>query len=666
MREIEPDGASDIGPYRFATRIASGTTADVFRALKRQAAGADRAVVIKRMLRSRASSPEARATFEHEARLGLQIRHPNVVEVLDFDQHDDCPYLVLEYVFGVDLRKLAKWLAKEERRLPPELAIWVATEILAGLDAVHSATDELGRPLHVVHRDVSPSNVYVSVHGDVKLGDLGIARALGERSNLPRSTAAKGKIGYLAPEQVVGAPADARSDVFAAATIAAELLLGGPLFGGGSELDVLLRIRDARCERLVQAARSWPARLGDVLLAALAKSPARRTRGARELREALLPYVARAAPELRNALGREVVGALDAAPDTDRTSLAQTIESSDGRAIAASARRTDPALSVDRRDTARPGVSSLYVVTTRAGQALGPWTYARLVQALHTGEIERASQVAVDGGRPRKLSDVPELAAHLPPSARISTVPPPSASSSKLGRTGESWDLGAIDFASVLLRLLEDTETGVLVCEHEGTRKEVFVVQGEPTFVTSNRLGEMLGEHLVQAGVIDRGELDVALAALPRYEGRLGDTLVALGLVEPLELFGHLARLERDKLLDVFGWRSGRLALYRHAEKPTRGFPLQLDAWDLVRAGLARELGRGTVTLAPREIVLREPRWQPGSASLPERLAVLLDRLAVPHAASELGQTEAEKADVLLLVALGAARRGQPPSRSAP
>lgn len=663
MREIEPD-ASEIGPYRFATRIASGTTADVFRALKRQTAGADRAVVIKRMLRSRASSPEARATFEHEARLGLQIRHRNVVEVLDFDQHDDCPYLVLEYVFGVDLRKLTKWLGKEERRLPPELAIWVATEILAGLDAVHSVTDELGRSLQVVHRDVSPSNVYVSVHGDVKLGDLGIARALGESSNLPRSTAAKGKIGYLAPEQVVGAPADARSDVFAAATIAAELLLGGPLFGGGSELDVLLRIRDARCERLVRAARDWPARLGDVLLAALSKSPARRTQTARELREALLPYVSRGPADLSMALGREVVGALDAAPDTDRTSLAQTIES-DGRAIAAVARRTDPAISVDRRDTARPGVSSLYVVTTRAGTSLGPWTYARLVQALHTGEIERASQVAVDGGRPRKLSDVPELAAHLPPSARISTAPPPTASSSKLGRTGESWDLGAIDFASVLLRLLADGETGVLVCEQQGTRKEIFVVQGEPTFVTSNRLEEMLGEHLVKARVIDRGELDVALAALPRYEGRLGDTLVALGLVEPLELFGHLARLERDKLLDVFGWHSGRLALYRHAEKPTRGFPLQLDAWELVRAGLGRELTRGTITLDAREVITREPVWSPGAASLPERLAMLLERLAVPHAASELGATDAEKADVLLLVALGAARRHAPPTRTA-
>lgn len=648
---------TDIGPYRLATRIAAGATADVFRALKRQAAGADRAVVIKRMMPSLAANAEARAMFEHEARLGLRVRHPNVVEVLDFDVDGDCPYLVLEYVFGVDLRRLIRWLAREKRTLPLPLAAWIASEMLAGLHAVHVARDERGAPIGIVHRDVSPSNVFISVHGDVKLGDLGIARALGEfgRALGPRSAAAKGKLGYLAPEQVGGGAADTRSDVFAAATIAAELLMGQPLFGKGSELDVLLAIRDARTEAVSDAARGWPDALGAALLHALARTPEERTASAEALRLALRAHVTLPETELHALLGTEVVGALDAAADDDtqRTSLARTVEAEMRMTGAA---RTGEALATPRREreTLRPGVGALYSVK-HGSTSLGPWPYARVVQALHTGEVERASIVSIDGGAERPLAAMPELAAHLPPSSRISTRPPPRPRAARLGRTGESWDLAELGLGAILVQLLADEESGLLVCEHAGTRKEIFVEAGAPVFVTSNRLGEMLGEHLVQAGVIDRGELDIALAAMPRYEGRLGDTLVALGLVEPLELFGHIATQEREKLLDVFTWERGRAALYRQAERPTRGFPLQLAPWDLLRAGAARRLARGTAQLGARDVILRVPDWPAGQLELPVRLAVLLESLGAPRAIAEIAATDPERADALLLVEMGAA-----------
>src|SRR5262249_11412273 len=150
-----------------------------------------------------------------------------------------------------------------------------------------------GEPLTIVHRDVSPSNVFVSVHGDIKLGDLGIARALGDlgRALGPRAAAAKGKLGYLAPEQVAGAAADARSDVVAAATIAAELLIGQPLFVKGSELDVLLAIRDARCDVIFDHAARWPDGLATTLAAALARAPEQRTASAEALRSALARFV---------------------------------------------------------------------------------------------------------------------------------------------------------------------------------------------------------------------------------------------------------------------------------------------------------------------------------------------------------------------------------------
>ncbi len=653
--------SGDIGPYRLATRIAAGATADVFRALRRQAAGADRAVVIKRMLPSLAANAEARAMFEHEAKLGLRVRHRNVVEALDYQIDTDtaggCPYLVLEYVFGVDLRRLTRWLAREKRTLPPSLAVWIARELLAGLEAVHSAVDEHGAPLRIVHRDVSPSNVFISVHGDVKLGDLGIARTLGDlgRALGPRSAAAKGKLGYLSPEQVAGGAAEPRSDVFAAATIAAELLLGQPLFAKGSDLDVLLAIRDARCDAVAAAASGWADGLGAVLTAALARAPEHRTASADALRHALSRFVTTTDPELHAMLGTLVVGALDAAPDdTDRASLARTVEA-DSRHARKTA-QLEPTSSKRREpETRRPGVGSLY--SLRSGTTtLGPWPYARVVQAVHTGEIERASFVSIDGGAERPLAELKELAAHLPPSSRISTQPPPAPRSPSLGRTGESWNLAEHGLGTVLARLLAERETGLLVCEHGSARKEIFVEDGAPTFVTSNRLGEMLGEHLVEAQIIDRAELDVALAAMPRFGGRLGDTLVALGLVEPLELFQHIAALERAKLLDVFTWEAGRAALYRQAERPTRGFPLQLGAWDLLQAGLARRLGSGKQRVGRYDVIVRAPDWSAHAMALPDRLQALLDSIETPRAISEIAATDHERADALVLVEVGAAR----------
>ncbi|HEY8535563.1 MAG TPA: serine/threonine-protein kinase, partial [Vicinamibacterales bacterium] len=243
---LDPTPTRDIGRYRLAHRIAVGGMAEVYRALWPQAAGGDRAVVIKRLLPALVHDPEQRAMFAHEAELGRRIDHPNVVAVLDHGEDDGTPYIVLEYVFGVDLWRLTRWMRRTGRPMRVPLAVWLGTEMLSGLAAVHAVRDDSGQPLYVVHRDVSPSNIFLSVHGDVKLGDLGIARAAlfeAQRRGGP-GFRAKGKLGYLPPEQVAGKAVDQRGDVFAAAVVIAELLLGKPLFAGGTEIGVLLAIRD--------------------------------------------------------------------------------------------------------------------------------------------------------------------------------------------------------------------------------------------------------------------------------------------------------------------------------------------------------------------------------------------------------------------------------------
>lgn len=323
---LDPGVTRDLGPYRLAHRIAVGGMAEVYRALWPQAAGADRSVVIKRLLPGLVDDPEQRAMFEHEAKLGRRIQHPNVVELLAHGIEGDAPYHVLEYVFGVDLWRLTRGLRGSGRVLPRPLALWVGTELLAGLAAVHGARGEAGEPLHVVHHDVSPSNVFLSVHGDVKLGDLGIARAaLHDRTDA--AARAKGKLGYRSPEQVLGRPVDARSDVFAAGVVIAELLMGRPLFAERTEVGALLAIRDGDLAPLHQLLPHLPAGLGEALRRALEHRPERRTASAEALRAALLPFLDLPPSRLREELGARVVATLDEGAGLgDRTSLAETFE----------------------------------------------------------------------------------------------------------------------------------------------------------------------------------------------------------------------------------------------------------------------------------------------------------------------------------------------------
>jgi serine/threonine-protein kinase len=669
----------DIGPYRFATRIAVGGMAEVFRALRRQSAGADRAVVLKRMLPALLTEPEWRKMFNHEARLGMRIRHRNVVEVLDHDIDGNAPYLVLEYVFGVDLRRLASFLKRNSRKLGTPVATWVVCELLAGLHAVHSATNDRGAPLEIVHRDVSPSNIFLSVHGDVKLGDLGIALAAFRES--PRAPElreisggagqAKGKLGYLAPEQIAGRPIDTRADVFAAATILAELLLGKPLFSASTELGVLLAIRDADLSALRTISSQLPTGLYDVLGAALSCDPLDRTPSADAFRNALLPYVSGEDETMfRRELGAFVVGALDAGDaegEAFRASLANTREYRPDGPLGPMDESTRPTVIppidiAQLKDRARvlelesSGASFGPTYHLRDGnRVFGPWTYARVVQALRSADISSAARVRIDDGDELAISDIAELARHLPqsPAAKPRTK-------RAISDTGETWDLAGGGIAEALISCFRAKETGLLLCESADVRKEIYLDLGVPTFVASNRVDELLGERLVAAKVVDRAELDLALAVMPRFEGKLGDTIVGLGFAQPLIVFRHIALHAREKLLDLFMWSAGSATFHRHVEVPDRSFPLRIDVWDLVLAGIVRRI---EADLEPRvrdggKLLSFVPGITPNEMlSLPEEFQVFMDILRKPQRLQELenalGDRERSYAAILLLADLG-------------
>ena len=573
--KVEGEGVARsprIGPYAVLERIAVGGMAEVFRADDPRDRP-PRTVVLKRMLPALASDEAAREMFAEEARLGALVHHPGVVRVLGHDEGDGQPFLVMEHVPGLDLWRLSRWLTRHGRSLDLSTVVYIARRLLEALHAVHRATKTDGTALGLVHRDVSPSNILLSLDGEVKLTDFGIAEASLRES--PRHAAmlarAKGKLGYLSPEQVRGEPADHRADVFSAAVVIAELFLGKPLFAGGSELAVLLAIRDAQVRPFEELASRLPERLHQSVLAALHAEPDQRTASAAELAEAMGPFES-------------------ARPRLVMRRLAGLVREAVGTAIsgAAALHRPVPEPALTKEAVTKDAPTILYRVR-RAGEVLGPFTYARIVEAIATREVGGTDEVSLQGGAFSPLALHADLFRHLPAS---------SLSETTRDRTGTSGadrevQLEKTSIVHVMGQLLLERESGLLLCAQGGVCKEVYLENGVPAFVTSNLQSELLGEFLVRRSLVSRAELDMALAVMPRFEGRLGDTLTALGLVEPVQLFREIGLQVQEKLLELFGWRIGKAEFFRGVPQPQSAFPLGLDAWRMLSRGVERRIAAG-------------------------------------------------------------------------
>ena len=612
--------------------------------------------MLKRMLPHIADESHAHEMFAEEARLASHVTHPNVVHVLGHGEIEGQPYLTLEYVPGCDLWRLNRRLTRESKRLEHDLVVYLVRQILAGLDAVHSATDRDGSALGIVHRDISPSNVLMSIHGDVKIADFGIARSDADPFAPDTAAPANGKLGYLAPEQVSGGDVDHRADLFSAGVIAAELFMRRPLFAGGSELAVLLAIRDAEVHPFVEFLPQLPDGLGAVVLSALSANVDERPPTARAFWAALEPWESRPSEVLRTELAG-IVADIAAESRTRRTS-ADTVPKA--------TMPPTPIVLADEHPSTTNVTPLEYNIRKPNGATVGPLPYAKVVEAVATGQVTGEDDISVAGGDFQPLSSHTDLYRHVP----ASRMTPTTTRIASAAAADRSMDFENGGFVSALVRTLVTKRTGLWLCEQGGVRKEVYTKLGVPAFVTSNLAGELLGEYLVKKRVINRSELDMALAVMPRFEGKLGDTLVALGLVEPLELFQHIAEQVREKLLDLFTWESGTATFYEGVDPPSSGFPLRLNAWEILDRGLQRRIEFGfedELILERGKDRMVQADWidtAVATASLPADVQATLQLCREPHSVDELvefvmAQPETEDAQrghriVALLLALGA------------
>lgn len=281
------------GRYVLFDHIGRGGMAEIYLARGTTQMGAARLAVVKLVLNRYANDPDFAQMLVTEAKLAARLSHANVVQTFDLGREEDRLYIAMEYVEGFDLTQLLRKLAAKKIGLPAEYGLFVVTEMLRALDYAHRCTDDKGGSLGIVHRDVSPSNVLISLEGEVKLCDFGIARAIDDLSALPAG-ALEGKAAYMSPEQARGERIDARADIFAASTILWEILAGRRMYKAQPGRDVLDIAKAGEVPPLPDRGLPEHGRLVEILARGLAADRDQRYATAADLLHDLEQYIVKA------------------------------------------------------------------------------------------------------------------------------------------------------------------------------------------------------------------------------------------------------------------------------------------------------------------------------------------------------------------------------------
>jgi eukaryotic-like serine/threonine-protein kinase len=280
---------SKLGKYRLLHSLATGGMGEVFLARHEGPAGFSKLVVVKRLLPYLASDPVFVKLFLAEAKLAAQLSHPNVVQIYELGEESGSWFIAMEHVHGKSLRTVINQQLATVRSFPPVLAARIAWQALQGLEHAHRSKDEGGRPLEIVHRDVTPENLMLSYDGAVKLVDFGIAKATSAGTTHARTP--KGKYSYMSPEQIGGGALDPRTDVYGLGVTLYELLSGVRPFIADNPLTLAKLISEAPPPPLVEQQPGLPEALGAIVMRAIDKDPARRFQSASEMALALERFI---------------------------------------------------------------------------------------------------------------------------------------------------------------------------------------------------------------------------------------------------------------------------------------------------------------------------------------------------------------------------------------
>jgi serine/threonine-protein kinase len=378
-----------VGKYRIIAKLGQGGMASVFLSVVPGLAGVNKLLVVKMLKEEMSGDADFLAMFLNEARLAARLNHPNVVQTYEVGVEAGHHFLAMDYLDGQSLHAV---LRKATRGgMPLELHLRILADALLGLHYAHTLTDFDGTHLQVVHRDVSPQNVFVTYDGQVKLVDFGIAKAAGA-SSTTQSGVFKGKLAYVAPEQAGGDPVDARADIFSVGVMMWEAIAGQRFAQGDGQTAMLGRRLSGNEPRIRQAVPTVDPELSDICDRAMAHRPENRFASARDFHDALEHYLDRAG---RRIGSREISELLSGLFRDEREKIRLIIDEQMKRVM----RETQTALPMPTLDVF-PGVFDPTPITTIEGRAAAERAARALREAAHiTGahEMSPGSQSGMHG-----------------------------------------------------------------------------------------------------------------------------------------------------------------------------------------------------------------------------------------------------------------------------
>lgn len=503
--------------------------ADVYLGAAAGPAGFNKLVVIKRLRSGTAEDPALVEMFLDEARLAARLNHPNIVHTYEVEESPEGYLLVMEYLEGQSLRRLAKAVRAHEGRFEPILAAHLMGEVLEGLHYVHEMRDYDGSPLGIVHRDVSPQNIFVTYDGTVKVLDFGIAKGALNVTDT-QSGVLKGKVSYMAPEQVGGEALDKRADIFSAGVVLWELLTGEKLFKGDM-MEALRSVMSSSIPAPSTLARDVPYELDHVVLKALARAPEDRYETALAMNKALSDIVRRSGfvlrredvasrmqeffGEARETMARTVqmyMASRVSEPGTQSEILPLSVRpaASDPLGPASGVRTMSPSLAAaPARRPWVPFAGGLAALALVAGSAF----YMARTRTTSKHESSRAAAVEDPAQKPR------ENAPAQTPRAETEQVCHLTLSSDPLEAQVE-WGGNVIGQTPMLIDLLPGPQTFVL--SRDGYFKATVVLN-----ITDSMSGKSESRTIVM--IPRKGKAGLAARTAPQLKGALANAVAAGG-----------------------------------------------------------------------------------------------------------------------------------------
>jgi len=444
---IEERRSFSLGKYYLFARLGTGGMADAYLAVARGAMNVTKLAVVKRLREEHASDPDAREMFLNEARLAARLNHPNVIQTFEAGSEGGCYFIAMEYVDGQPLSRLLTRLRRKGRKIDPTIAARICSHALEGLHHAHELVDFDGTPLQMIHRDVSPQNIMVTYDGRVKVLDFGIAKAVGTTQTA--HGVFKGKMAFMAPEQLVGEKVDRRADLFSMGVCLWEAVTGARLLADETPAKTLFNLMNKRLPPASEINPDVPEQLSTVLAKALERNPEDRYASAYDMHVALEEFVRSAGRvitdhdvrdvprqlfgDIREKLQaqiREHVGKISSQVDSERVFLESQVRTLGTSAL------LDLSDMAEQDGTRTNKTATLHVATTsnvspapRKRAPLRPWVAVGIAAMLGSGVafvLLMASGVALL----RSQNIAPRSGARLNPAPAQQLAPTPIAETS--------------------------------------------------------------------------------------------------------------------------------------------------------------------------------------------------------------------------------------------